>query len=206
MAATIPTTTSQWTMAANEGFDGLRLEEKVPLPELKSTECLIKIEAASLNYRNIAISTGKYIRESKVRIIPGSDGAGTIILVGSEDGFITQEILGTSLGSHRDGVLRQYAVFDETTLVPAPNSLSLREASTLPCAATTAGNALYWMFAAQIALAAGATVTATISSDVKGEELKKLGVHHVINYKADPSWGETAKKLTKDGQGLDHIN
>ncbi|KAF7189239.1 Zinc-type alcohol dehydrogenase-like protein [Pseudocercospora fuligena] len=245
MAAEIPSTTSQWTMTADKGFEGLRFEERVSLPELKSTECLVKIEAASLNYRDIAIPSGKYVRKFRDRIVPGSDGAGTIIAIGSEvtmfkvgdqvctlfnqahqDGFITQAILETSIGSHRDGVLRQYAAFDETALVPAPTTLSFGEASTLSCAATTAWNALYGvagralangdyvlvqgtggvsLFAAQIALTAGATVIATTSSDTKGEELKKLGVHHVINYKTDSAWGETAKKLTKDGQGLHHI-
>lgn len=34
--------------------------------------------------------------------------------------------------------------------------------------------------------------------------MKKLGADHVINYKTDPNWGETAKKLT-GGVGVDHI-
>lgn len=46
---------------------------------------------------------------------------------------------------------------------------------------------------------------ATTSSDEKGEKLKKLGADHVINYKTDPNWGETARKLTPDCAGVDHI-
>ena len=46
---------------------------------------------------------------------------------------------------------------------------------------------------------------ATTSSDDKAEKLKKLGADHVINYKTDPNWGETARKLTPDGAGVDHI-
>ena len=35
--------------------------------------------------------------------------------------------------------------------------------------------------------------------------LKKLGADHVINYKEDTNWGKTAKSLTTNGQGVDHI-
>lgn len=46
---------------------------------------------------------------------------------------------------------------------------------------------------------------ATTSADQKGDKLKKLGADHVINYKTDPKWGETARKLTPDGAGVDHV-
>lgn len=46
---------------------------------------------------------------------------------------------------------------------------------------------------------------ATTSSAEKGDKLKKLGADHVINYKDDPNWGETARKLTPEGAGVDHI-
>jgi len=53
-------------------------------------------------------------------------------------------------------------------------------------------------------LAAGATIIATTSSAVKAERLKSLGAHHVLNYREDAIWGETAKNLTPDSQGV-HI-
>lgn len=46
---------------------------------------------------------------------------------------------------------------------------------------------------------------ATTSSAEKAEKLKKLGADHVINYKTDPNWGETARRLTADNAGVDHI-
>lgn len=57
----------------------------------------------------------------------------------------------------------------------------------------------------QFAKAAGATVIATTSSASKAETLKKLGADHVLNYKQDPNWGETARKLTPNNSGVDHI-
>jgi len=60
------------------------------------------------------------------------------------------------------------------------------------------------VFALQFAKAAGATVIATSSSDAKLERLRALGADHVINYRADPAWGETARRLT-GGRGVDHV-
>lgn len=57
----------------------------------------------------------------------------------------------------------------------------------------------------QFAKAAGATVIATTSSFTKAEKLKQLGADHVINYKEDTNWGQTARGLTPDGVGVDHI-
>merc|ERR1711933_644958 len=106
-----------------------------------------------------------------------------------------------------------------------PQNLNYLEGSTLTCAGLTAWNALYglesrklmpgqWVltqgtggvsiFAVQFAKAAGARVIATTSSQAKGEKLKQLGADHVINYKEDEKWGETAKKLT-GGSGVQHV-
>lgn len=46
---------------------------------------------------------------------------------------------------------------------------------------------------------------ATTSSAAKAEKLKQLGADHVINYREDPNWGKTARKLTQGGEGVDHI-
>lgn len=107
-----------------------------------------------------------------------------------------------------------------------PKTLDFREASTLPCAALTAWNALMGLpgrplrkgdyvltlgsggvslFALQIAIAAGATVVSTTSSAAKADRLKALGAHHVINYRDDPNWGQTALQLTPEGAGFDFV-
>lgn len=57
----------------------------------------------------------------------------------------------------------------------------------------------------KFALASGATVISTTSTNAKAEALKALGVHHVINYREDPNWGETAKKLTRGNEGVDFV-
>ncbi|KAF1955761.1 NAD(P)-binding protein [Byssothecium circinans] len=141
-------------------------------------------------------------------------------------GSIDRTAINTGLGGSVDGTLREYAAFDEQGLVHAPSNLNFAESSTLSCAALTAWNALYGLetraikpgqtvltqgtggvsiFAVQFAKAAGARVIATTSSAEKAETLKKYGADHVINYKENPNWGEEAKKLTTNGDGVEHV-
>ncbi|KAG2143923.1 hypothetical protein BD769DRAFT_1420374 [Suillus cothurnatus] len=138
-------------------------------------------------------------------------------------GDVTEEIKLTGLGGHIDGVLREYINVPVHSLVRIPEHLSYEEGSTLPCAALTAYNALLGpiplkggdyvlilgtggvsIFGAQIALASGATVIVTSSSDEKLQIAKKLGVQHTINYKKNDKWDEEVLSIT-GGRGVDHI-
>ena len=105
-----------------------------------------------------------------------------------------------------------------------PEHLSYEEASTLPCAAVTAYNALLGgkptlkggdivlvqgtggvsIFGLQLAVASGATVIATSSSDEKLKTAKELGAKYLINYKKTPNWEEEVLKIT-NGRGVDHV-
>ncbi len=112
---------------------------------------------------------------------------------------------------------------DHQALVHIPEHLSYEEASTLPCAAVTAYSALFGLnplkggdivlvqgtggvsiFGLQIAVASGATVIATSSSDEKLQVAKKLGAAHAINYKKTPDWDKEVLKIT-GGRGVDHV-
>ncbi|RAK95626.1 zinc-dependent alcohol dehydrogenase family protein [Aspergillus ibericus CBS 121593] len=136
---------------------------------------------------------------------------------------VTFADISAGLGQRVDGTLRPFGVFHETALVKMPSSLPFLEASTLTCAGLTAWNALFGLesrapkkgdmvlvqgtggvsvIALQFALACGATVIATTSSDAKAQKLKAAGAHHVLNYRKDLKWGETAKQLTPDGKGV----
>ena len=127
------------------------------------------------------------------------------------------------LGGPIDGLLSEYARLDEQGAVMAPPDLSDIEAATLPCAAVTAWHALVTegalksgelvlvlgtggvsLFALQFAVAAGARVIVTSSSDEKLERAKALGAHATINYRRHPDWASEVLKLT-DGQGVDHV-
>ncbi|KAI1407309.1 NAD(P)-binding protein [Hypoxylon sp. FL1857] len=238
-----PSTMKQWSVTGTDkDFDGLVFSE-APVPKVGENEVLVKLHAASLNYRDLIIPKGQYPFPARFPVVAASDGAGEVVEVGSKvtkwkkgDKIVTLFNQGhqygpmdvaastTGLGGVLDGTLRQYGVFNENGLVRAPENLNCLEATTLTCAALTSWNALYGLrqlkpgetvlvqgtggvsiFALQFAKAAGARVIATTSSKEKAETLKKLGADHVINYREDPNWGETAKKLTPGGAGVDHI-
>ncbi|UKZ78518.1 hypothetical protein TrVFT333_006260 [Trichoderma virens FT-333] len=105
-------------------------------------------------------------------------------------------------------------VFEETWLVRVASNLSYLEGASLFDAGATAWNALFggkplkpgeWVLTqgtGGFAKAAGAKLVATTSSAEKSELLKRLGADHVINYRDDPNWGKTARKLTPNQGGF----
>lgn len=233
----------QWILQGKAENGDLKIAEST-LPELTSNDVLVKFHAASLNYRDIMIAEGNHHWPTKPDLVPCSDGAGEVVAIGPkvthfQPGqrvaaiFFQSLIAGpvsfahgmTALGGSIDGVLREYGVFNEQGLVAIPNSLSYREAATLPCAALTAWNALYGggkplrpgdsvlvqgtggvsLFALQFATAGGAEVIATTSSTEKEAFVTEMGAHHVINYRTDAKWGQTAKDLSIDGRGADFV-
>lgn len=124
-------------------------------------------------------------------------------------------------GSPLPGGLAQYMIIHEDSSVKAPAMMSDAEASTLPIAALTAWYALMdvgnlqagqsvlvqgtggvSIFAAQIAIAHGARVIATSSSDSNLAKVKALGVGAGINYNTHPNWEQKVLELT-DGKGVD---
>lgn len=139
------------------------------------------------------------------------------------DGELMAEMMGHVPGDSIDGFARDYVTAPVGAFARAPRGYSDAEAATLTCAGLTAWRALVVngtiksgdivlvqgaggvsIFALQFAKAAGAIVIATSSSDEKLERLKRLGADHLINYKAEPKWGEAARRLA-GGRGVDHV-
>ncbi|KAG9236345.1 hypothetical protein BJ875DRAFT_232267 [Amylocarpus encephaloides] len=161
-STSIPKTTQAWTVQGKDGFDSLKFDQATPVPKVSDYEVLVKLHAASLNYRDLIIPKGKYPFAQADGVVPGSDGAGEVIAVGSKvtrfkngakvvtlfnqghlGGSLNPQTGATGLGGVIDGTLRQYGIFNENGLVDMPASLNWLEGSTLSCAALTAWNALY---------------------------------------------------------------
>lgn len=142
------------------GLDGLAIADR-PEPEPQANQVLVKMQAWSLNYRDLLTVTGRYNPRLKMPQIPLSDGAGEIVAVGSEvrgfkvgdrvtntfferwaSGAASEEGARTALGAGRDGVLAEYVAVHEDGVIRFPEHLTYAEAATLPCAALTAWNAL----------------------------------------------------------------
>jgi NADPH:quinone reductase-like Zn-dependent oxidoreductase len=144
------------------GIDSLALGERdTPRPGRK--QVLVRMRAASLNYRDLLVVGGKYGRTPpRPGLVPLSDGAGEVVEIGPEVGRVrvgdrvagcfmqawlggemTAEAQASALGGAIDGVLSEYVLFDEGGLVTIPPHLSFAEAACLPCAGVTAWNALH---------------------------------------------------------------
>jgi NADPH:quinone reductase-like Zn-dependent oxidoreductase len=133
-----------------------------PRPEPGPGEVLIKMEAASLNYRDVVVTRRGYGRRTgQLPLVPLSDGAGRVLATGAGVtrvavgdlvcpifnqrwfvGPLREEYWTGTLGGPHDGVMQEAMVLREDGLVRAPRNLNALEAATLPCAAVTAWNAL----------------------------------------------------------------
>lgn len=143
------------------GPDVLRLEE-LPKPSPGPGQVLVKVRAASLNYRDLLVAKGLYSKNLPLPLIPLSDGAGEVVEVGPgvtrvqpgvrvagifmqdwPSGEITEAAAKSALGGAIDGVLAEYVVLREGGVVPIPDHLTFEEGATLPCAGVTAWHALF---------------------------------------------------------------
>lgn len=217
--------------------DGKNIElVSEPLPQqLEPTQVLLKILAVSLNFRDVGMLHGRYPIPVIPQGIPCSDASATIISVGSsvtefaEGDYVAPTFRETcsgeikALGGDVDGVLREYAIFDQCDITRIPTYLSSEEASTIPCAGVTAWTALDFdkkkqgksaliqgtggvsIFATLLCVAAGMAAIITSSSDEKLEKCRELGQGiQGINYRAKQDWSEEAMKLTQ-GRGVDVV-
>lgn len=83
-AASLPTETRAWSAPSRtDGPQSLvQTTQKLPTA-LAPNEVFIRMEAATVNFRDIMLLTGIYPWPAKNPVVPLSDGAGTIIAVGS---------------------------------------------------------------------------------------------------------------------------
>lgn len=142
------------------GLEGLTLAER-PEPTVKPYHIVIKMRAASLNFRDLMTVQGLYNPKQPLPLIPCSDGVGEVVAVGDSvsrvkvgdrvatifaqgwlDGHPTRTKLATTLGGPYDGTLTEYMLLHENGVVALPAHLTDIEAATLPCAALTAWSAL----------------------------------------------------------------
>ncbi len=144
------------------GIENLKIVER-EIPSPGPHDVVVRMKAASINYRDLMVIKGTYNPRMKLPAVPFSDCAGEVIEIGNEvsrfkpgdrvipifvqkwiDGECTDEKRRSAIGAGAqwDGVLREFAAFSEEGLVAVPKHLSYEEAAALPCAGITAWHAL----------------------------------------------------------------
>lgn len=137
---------------------------EVPRPVAGPDEVLVRIRAASLNYRDVRMlneTVGQGGADYTGHVLL-SDGAGEVVAVGSnvsewavgdrvagtffadwDDGKPTPAARATTRPIGASGMLSEFVLTPANGLVAIPDYLSFEEAATLPCAAVTAWSGLF---------------------------------------------------------------
>ena len=196
------------------GKGALTLVER-PDPGPPPGHVLVRVGAASLNYRDLLTIQGLYNPKQPLPLIPFSDGAGEVLRTGDGvtrvkvgdrvagsffqkwlSGRPTKAKLLSALGGPLQGMLCDQIVLHEDGLVHVPDHLSDEEAATLPCTAVTAWSALV----EQGGLRAGETVVVlgTGGVSVFALQIAKLVGARVIVTSSSEAKLERARSLGAD--------
>ena len=184
----------------------LRLGE-IPEPEVRESDVLVQIHAASVNLLDSKIRDGEFkpILPYRPPFVVGHDVAGTVIRVGSKvRRFKVGDEVYARPRDGRVGTFAEYIAIDETDVALKPKNLSMEEAASIPLVGLTAwqvlieranlkkgqkvfiqaGSGGVGTFAIQLAKHLGATVATTTSAS-NMDMVRNLGADVVIDYKKD---------------------
>ena len=210
----------QVVVATDDGDPSVLESRAMPVPDPGAGEVRIDVERAGVNFADIEKRRGAYPNAPTPPYVPGIEVAGRIDEVGSNVDRHPGETVAALVDG---GGYAEYAIAAEPRLLDVPPTVGLGDAAALPVQFLTAHNALFeWgelredervlvhaaaggvgTAAVQLAVAAGATVFGTASTDAKLALATELGVTHAINYEtADVV--DAIDRLT-DGDGVDLV-
>ncbi len=154
-------TTMRVIEARSADLRDMHLAER-PVPQPGPGDILVRVKAASVNYRDVVLVKGLYKPDIRYPIVPLSDASGEVVATGPGvtrfevgDDVVPTFIQGWpsgmpiperradwTLGYPRTGVLQEYIVVPADDAIAKPATLSHVEAATLPIAGLTAWSAL----------------------------------------------------------------
>ena len=189
----------------------------LPMPSVGPGQVLVKMHAASLNFRDLLVVTGQFPRAQQDVIIPLCDGAGEVVKVGSgvttlkvgdrvtplySQSWMAGEMQDSdtawSLGGCIDGVAAEYRAFGEMGVLKFPDHLSYAEAATLPCAGLTVWNSLH----GPRPLAAGDTL---LTLGTGGVSIHALQMAHAAGAEVIITSSSDEKLARAKALGADHV-
>ncbi|KAK4285907.1 hypothetical protein QN277_002536 [Acacia crassicarpa] len=190
------------------GPEVLQLDPKVPVPDLKPNEVLVRARAVSINPLDTRMRSGygRSIFEPLLPIILGRDVSGEVAAVGASVRSLSvgQEVFGALHPTAIRGTYTDYAILSQEEVTVKPSSLSHVEASVIPFAALTAWRALrstarisegqrilvvggggaVGFAAIQLAVAVGCRVATTCGSE-SVERMLNAGAEQAVDYVAE---------------------
>ena len=212
-----------WYEQNGPARDVLQVGEQ-PDPQPGKGEVRVRLRASGLNPSDVKARAGSR-PVILPRVIPNSDGAGTIDRIGAG---VSRKRLGARVWVYNgqwqrpSGTSAQYIVLPSARAVPLPKKLSYQQGACLGIPVMTAHRCLFadgpirnrnilvtggagvvGHYAVQLARWAGAHVIASVSSAAKAEHAKKAGAHAVVNYRTE-DLGDRLRELTGGG-GIDRV-
>jgi synaptic vesicle membrane protein VAT-1 len=194
--------------------------KEAPDPTPKAGEMRVRVEASGVNFADIMGRMGVYPDLPPIPVVPGYEVSGTVDAVGAgaEESWIGRDVI----------ALTRFGGYADVVCVPAkqifarPASLSALESAALPVNYFTAWQLVVVMgglkagdtvlihsvgggvgiAATQIAEHIGANVIGTASA-AKHEELRALGVDHLIDYRTE-DFEARVREIT-GGRGVELI-
>jgi len=190
--------------------------EDIPVPQPKTGEARVKIEAIGLNFIDIYHRIGLYPLQTPFTL--GMEGAGVVDAVG--DGATEVKKGDRVAYAMIPGSYAEYAIVPAAKLAPVPANIDAKSAAALMLQGMTAHYLTHSTYALkqgdtalvhaaaggvgllliQIAKTLGATVIGTVSTEAKAQLAKQAGADEVILYTQSDFLAEV-KKIT-DGQGV----
>ena len=202
----------------------LRIGEQ-PEPVPGPGEVRVRLRASGVNPSDWKVRRGGFGRGLMAPlIIPHSDGAGDIDLIGPGVADRVGERVWIWNGQWKrpHGTAAEYIVVPQAQAVRLPADTGYAEAACLGIPALTALQAVRLSgidagsivliaggagsvahYAIQLAKLRGATVITTVSNDTKAEHARRAGADHIVNYRTDDV-GAQIKALTGD-RGVDAV-
>jgi NADPH:quinone reductase len=204
--------------------DVLKLGE-IETPRPGPGEVRVKLAVSGVNPSDVKGREGRTRKIAFPRVIPHSDGAGVIDMVG--DGVAAARVgervwTWNAQWKRAFGTCAEYVVLPAALAVSLPDHVTFEEGACFGIPAMTAYHAVAvaeaWAgstilvaggagavghYAIQFAKARGAVVITTVSSAEKARIAEDAGADHVIDYKAE-NVGERVMELT-DKAGVDAI-
>ncbi|MES2362395.1 MAG: NADPH:quinone reductase [Pseudomonadota bacterium] len=198
---------------------------ELPTPEPAPGEVRVRLAASAVNPADANRRAGRMHSMEFPRIVPNSDGAGTVDAVGegADPTWLGQRVWVYFGQRGRPwGTAAQYICLPQTLVSPLPAGLSFAQGACLgiPCLTAycslmdatdlngrnvlvTGGAGAVGHYAIQLAKWRGAHVIATVSSPLKAEHAKLGGADAVIDYTREDL--ESAVHKATKGAGIDHI-
>jgi NADPH:quinone reductase len=177
--------------------------EDVEVGEPGPGEARVRHEAIGLNFVDVYFRTGLYKPPAGLPYIPGNEGAGTVVAVGSG---VTNVKPGDRVSYNGPtGSYCEERVMPADRLISVPKEIDAKTAAAMTLKGLTAQFLLRQTFqvkkehtilfhaaaggvgsiASQWARHLGATVIGTVGSEEKAKRARELGCDHVINYSTE---------------------